>query len=408
MPHLDSCAPRWAEVDLDAIVHNFREIKRLVGPQVAVMAVVKADAYGLGAAVVARELALTGVEWLGVTTLEEGIEIREAGVETPILLFAPLLPFQIGRAVDYHLTPTIHTEAEGVMLARTAHLLGRPLRAQLKVETGMHRTGLSPGEAAMLAIALAQDPLLRISGIYTHLAAAMSRQNDDRAYTLQQYRKLMQVIDSLSSRGVMIPLRHISNSAAVLAYPELRLDLVRVGTLLYGQYPAPGLPRLLDLKDPWKVRARVLQVQELAAGGRIGYGRARTGRRRTRVAVVPLGFADGFRMEPASAQAGLRGLVKRWLQRRGWRRAVPEVRVAGRPAPVLGRPAMQLTMVDVTDIAEAQVGSLCELAIRRTSLGRSVPRVYLRQGRPWRARTLLGEEPLTGKELQLLAEEERS
>lgn len=401
MSLLDNYTPRWVEIDLDAILHNLNEIRRLVGTKVKVMAVVKADAYGHGAVTVSRLLQSEGVEWLAVTTLDEGLELRQKGIELPILVFAPLLGSQAGLAVDYRLTPSIHSREAAEQLSRAARYRQQQVGLHLKVETGMGRTGLSPNEAATLAIDINQDQYLRVEGIYTHLAAAMSGSRADRIYTEGQFKKLMQTCDFLSRRGVSVPLRHVCNSAAVLAYPQMHLEMVRPGTLLYGQYPSLSTPRRLNLKDPWRLKARVVQVQDFPAGSSIGYSRTKVVRRRTRVAVLPLGYVDGFSLEPLPRPKGfidlLRYIVKAALSWLGFSIGEAGAEIEGRRAPVLGKVAMQFTMVDVTKSPEVKVGSVAVLPARRTTVNRSLPKLYLQAGQPWLVSAPLGEEPLFGR-----------
>ncbi|MDH7478412.1 MAG: alanine racemase [Syntrophomonadaceae bacterium] len=402
---LENYTPRWVEVDLDAIKHNLNQVRRLIGPKVKVMAVVKADAYGHGAVAVARLMQAEGVEWLAVTTLDEGIELRRRGIEIPILVFAPLLGNQAGLAVDYHLTPSLHSEEAAESISRAARYRRQQAGVHLKIETGMGRTGLSPNEAAILALGIAQDPYIKLEGIYTHLAVAMSTARADQRYTEGQYRKFVQVSDYLARREVKIPLRHVCNSAATLAYPHMHLEMVRPGTLLYGQYPSPN-PRLrLNLRDAWQLKARVLQVQEFPAGTSIGYGRTKVLRRRTRVAVLPVGYVDGFSLEPVPRPRGvvdlLRFLVKLLLAWLGLRHGEAVVEIEGRRVPVLGKVAMQFTMVDVTGVPQIKAGTVAVLSARRTTISRSLPKIYLQAGQPWLVVTLLGEESLFGRPAEL-------
>lgn len=398
MSVLDNYTPRWVEVDLDAIQHNLNEVRRLVGPKVKVMAVVKEDAYGHGAVAVARLMQAEGVEWLAVTTLDEGIELRQRRIEIPILVFAPLLGNQVGLAVDYHLTPSVHSEEAAESISRAARYRRQQVGVHLKVETGMGRTGLSPNEAAILALGIAQDPHVKLEGIYTHLAVAMSTARADQQYTEEQYRKFIQVSDYLVRRGVKIPLRHVCNSAAILAYPHMHLEIVRPGTLLYGQYPFPNPRSRLNLRDPWRLKARVLQVQEFPAGTSIGYGRAKVLRRRTRVAVLPVGYVDGFSLEPVPRPRGLvdllRFVVKLLLAWLGFRRGEPEVEIEGHRILVLGKVAMQFTMVDVTRVPQVKKGTVAALSARRTTISRSLPKIYLQAGQPWLIAAPLGEESI--------------
>lgn len=398
---LEYFTPRWVEVNIDAVLHNLQEIRRLVGPTVKIMAVVKADAYGHGAVGVSRALEEAGVDFLAVTALEEGIELRRQGIAAPILIFAPLLGSQAGIAIDYQLTPSVNSEETARLISRAARSRRRRVEVHLKVETGMGRTGVSPSAAVELAAAIAEDPWLELEGLYTHMAAAASGKRSDRRYCEEQFKKFCWVVDTLAQRGIHIPLRHVCNSAALLAFPHMHLDMVRPGTLLYGQYPVGRLPRLLKLENPWQLKARILQVQDFPPGVSIGYDRTVITRRRTRVAVLPVGYVDGFTLEPRLRPRSLWELLRvwvrallAWLWGSRWREVVE---INGKVAPVLGKVAMQLCMVDVTDIPEAQVGTIASFPARRTAVNRSLPRLYLRENRPWLVSSFLGEETMLAK-----------
>jgi alanine racemase len=393
---LDRYSPRWVEIDIDAILHNLQEIKRLLDPAVQIMAVVKADAYGCGAPAVSQALVEQGVTQLAVTTIDEGIELRERGIECPILVFNPLLESQVRLALDYDLTPTINSTVTAGFLIQATRERSRPTRAHVKVETGMGRNGLFPGEAVALTEKLAAEPYLKVEGIYTHLAAASSSRPKDRRFTLQQFERLLQVTKALNQKGISIPYRHACNSAALLAYPQMHLNLVRPGTLLYGQYPSPSVPQSLRLRDPWHLKARILQVQEFPRGSSIGYGRTFITRRPTRVGVLPVGYVDGFTVEPVLRPRGfidlLKVVAKNILSCFGVAMGSQRVRVNERYAPVIGKVAMQSCMIDVTGIPGVEPGTLVELTARRTTISRRLPRVYLKTGQPVLLATPDGQE----------------
>ncbi len=393
---LDGFSPRWVEIDIEAIRHNLQEVRQWVGPGVKIMAVVKADAYGCGAPVVSRALVEQGVEWLAVTSIDEGIELRKKGIEARILLFSPLLDTQLKLAVDYELTPTINSEATAWALAQAARDRGKLTRAHLKVETGMGRNGLFPTDAISLMERLTEQPHLEIEGIYTHLAAAGSQRQADHKYTLTQFARLQQAAETMNQRGIRIPLRHVCNSAGLLAYPQLHLDLVRPGTILYGQYPSDNLPQRLNLKNPWQLKAKIIQVQDYPPGRDIGYSRTFTTRRPSRIAVLPVGYVDGYTVEPVLKPQGFKDLIKVLakdiLSFIGVTRAARQVKVEGRRVPVIGKVAMQSCMIDVTGQPGVKVGSVVELSARRTTINRQLPKVYLQAGMPYLVATPDGEE----------------
>lgn len=396
MTILDGYSPRWVEIDIDAIRHNLQEVRQWVGPDVKIMAVVKADAYGCGAPVVSRALVEQGVEWLAVTTIDEGIELRKKGIEARILVFSPLLSAQLRLAVDYELTPTVNSEATAWALAQAARDRGKLIRAHLKLETGMGRNGLFPAEAISLMERLADQPHLEIEGLYTHLAAANSPRQADFKYTMAQYEGLQQTAETLNQRGIRIPLRHVCNSAGLLAYPQLHLDMVRPGTILYGQYPSATVQKRLNLIDPWRLKAKIIQVKDYPSGRDIGYGRTFTTRRPSRIAVLPVGYVDGYTIEPVLKPQGVKDLIKVLakdvLSYLGVTRAARQVKVEGKRVPVIGKVAMQSCMIDVTGQPGIEVGAVVEMSARRTTINRQLPKVYLKAGLPYLIATPDGKE----------------
>lgn len=395
---IDCFSPRWIEVDIDAILHNLKEVRRVVNPSAKIMAVVKADAYGCGAPVVSRALVgQGGVEWLAVTTLDEGIELRKNGIEARILVFNPLLENQVNIALDYELTPTINSKEAAWWLVQALRDRGQKVRAHLKVETGMGRSGLFPEDAISLVQELKQQDYLEIEGIYTHFAVSAFRGKRHQRYTQRQFERLLKVIKSLESKGIQIPLRHVCNSAGILAYPHMHLSMVRPGTILYGQYPSSSTTfTKLTLQDPWRFKARILQVQNYPRGSSIGYGRTFVTRRSSRIAVLPVGYADGFNLEPVLRPQSFLDLIKviakNILSYIGVALGATRVKVEGSFAPVVGKIAMQTCMIDVTGIPQAKVGSLVEINARRTTMSKRIPRLYIKENQPQLLRTPDGEE----------------
>jgi len=304
---------RWIEIDTDAIVHNLARIREIIAPRVKILAVVKADAYGLGMEEIARVLVREGVDMLGVTNLEEGMELRRQGIDTPILIFAPILPQQAPLAVEYRLTPSVSSHESLEALAAAVQPWQGPFPIHIKIETGLGRTGLDPEKAGgFIRHILENYPQIHIEGLYTHFARAGA---GDR-FTRGQFLRFQALLEELKDCCIEIPLRHVCNSAGLLALPEMHLDMVRVGTLLYGQYP-PGVSAGLDLQDPWKVKARVLHAAQFPPGASIGYGRDYILRSGARIAVISMGYADGLAVTAVSRPKNLldlgKSLVKTFL-----------------------------------------------------------------------------------------------
>jgi alanine racemase len=362
---METAPTAWVEVDTAAIRHNYREIRRLVGPDVAVMAVIKTNAYGHGLELVAKALAGEAA-WFGVSTVEEGIRARAAAPETPILVFQPCAPWNVDALVANGLTATVDSEPGADALAEAGQRLGRLPEAHLKIDTGMRRFGFPGGPSES---ALRRDELAFI-GVYTHLATAGdARPEAARA----QIAAFDAATDFLQRQGLLPPVRHVLNSAGTLRFPDARHEMVRVGTSLYGQYPSRHVPRTLDLHATWSFQTRIVSLRRVPAGGRVGYGGEWTARRESVIATIPVGYYDGLTVEPLSVwkrQSGIGGVIK---SLRGQKR-VNIVTPRGN-APIVGRVAAQSAMLDVTALSDVSVGDVVEVPARRVLVGEHIPRV---------------------------------
>lgn len=369
----------WIKVSLPALSTNLRLVKARLqagatsGDPPKLMAVVKADAYGHGAARVALAFRDAGAEAFGVTTLAEAVEICDAGIdakETPVLVFAPpVSPEQARAALSRSLNVTVCDEAGLGMVCEEARALGVEAALHLKVDTGMGRLGLPPEEALAVARALVPGMGGRWAGVYTHFARAGEK---DIAPTRAQLARFTAFCERLEREEIRPHWRHAANSAAALRLPESRLDMVRIGTVLYGQYPSGFVPRIEGLRaDSWTMQARVVFAHDLAPGSTVGYGSETTVARKTRAAVLAVGFADGFAVSPNSLFRGVRGL-KAVLAGE-----TPFVWMQGKKAPVLGRVAMQMIVVDCTDLPDpVHVGDIADIPARRLSASARLPRIY--------------------------------
>lgn len=362
----------WIAISRSALRHNFLALKGLLAEGSAappqLIAVIKANAYGHGAVETARIFQEAGADFFAVTTATEALELREAGVTGRILVFLPPLPDHIKDMLAAGLDITV-CDAEGLAaLVQTAQAQGKTAAVHLKVDTGMGRLGALPPQALDLAERLHGTPGIAFAGIYTHFARALD--GDERG-TRRQFGVFQKVLADLEQKGIIPGLRHCANSAATVRFPDMRLDAVRPGTILYGQYPSASVPRALDLRETWRMHARVVAVREVPAGSALGYGGEFVTRRATKLAILPLGYADGFTVAPASASAGWRGL-KALL-----RPAPVTVTLRGKRAPVVGRVAMQICTVDVTDIPGVVPGDIATVPARRITASARLPRVYL-------------------------------
>lgn len=325
--------PIWAEINLQAIGHNIREVRKLVGPHREIMAVVKANAYGHGAVPVARAALAAGATRLAVARFSEALELRRAGLDVPILIFGYVCPERLAEALTNNLTLTLYRLELAEQAARAAAAAGCSAVVHLKVDTGMGRLGFpADAEGAAAIEKVCRLPGLKVEGIYTHFAAA---DETDKSYTGWQLERFLTLLKDLASRGISFSLRHCANSAAIIDYPAAYFDMVRPGIMMYGLYPSEQVNKsAVNLQPAMTLKARVAHVKRVAPGTKISYGCTYTVKAPTVIASLPLGYADGY---------------PRLLSSRG------QVLVRGRRAPVVGRVCMDQCMVDVGHIPGVQV-----------------------------------------------------
>lgn len=321
----------WLEVDLDAVTHNIKTIRRTMGKNSEIMAVVKANAYGHDAIEISRVALENGATWLGVGALEEGIILRKAGIKAPILLLGLTPKDQVDFLLFYDLVPTVCDLQTVKALSQAAVKYKKIARVHIKIDTGMRRLGIEAGEVLDFIKKIKKMNNIEIEGLYTHFAAA----EEDKNYTELQFARYKKVVDELEKEGIPAPLKHMANSAAILDLPYTYLDLVRPGITIYGLLPLPRARRTIKLKPVTKFKTKIIFIKKVSAGESIGYGRAYTTTKETVVATLPVGYADGY---------------PRLLSGKG------EVLVRGLRAAIMGRICMDLCMIDVTNIPGAQVG----------------------------------------------------
>ena len=320
----------WAEIDLDAIAYNARGLKRLIGEKTKLMAVVKANGYGHGAVPVAEVALDNGASSLAVHRTLEGVQLRQAGITAPVLIMGYTLPAEAETIVRWDLTPTVNTLEQAQALSIAASHQGKVLPVHVKVDTGLGRFGLLPEEAANFIRAISELPGLTLEGIYTHFAVADAA---DKAYTLQQFEIYLEVVKGLEEAGFTVPIKHVASSSAALDLPEMHLDMVRCGIALYGLRPSDEVQPTISLCPAMTLKSRVARVRTLPTGSSISYGCTYTTTEPTRVALVPVGYGDGYH---------------RLLSNRG------QVLIRGQRAPIVGRVCMDQFVVRVSDIANVQ------------------------------------------------------
>jgi alanine racemase len=322
----------YAEVNLDAVASNVSAIKRHIGSAVVLIAVVKANAYGHGALEVARTALSHGAERLAVARIEEGIQLRAAGLTAPILIMNYTPPEHVGKAVDHDLTLTLTELPAAERLSQQAQSQGKTVQVHVKVDTGMGRFGLLPHEVVPFVEQLAALPNIEMEGLYSHFAVA---DLVDKTYTWQQFELFETVLDRLHTAGHQVSLRHIANSAATLDLPAVHLDAVRVGIALYGLRPSDEVEPALLLKSALTLKSQVARVRSLPAGASISYGRTYITPRPMSVALVPVGYGDGYH---------------RLISNHG------AVLIHGQRAPVVGRVCMDQFVVDISEIDSVVLG----------------------------------------------------
>jgi len=324
--------PTWVEIDLEAIGRNVRRVAQIVGPEVDILAVLKADGYGHGALKVARTALNNGATWLGVACLGEALTLRQVGVDAPILNLGFTPAWQAREALLHDVTTTLFSPGVAEALSRAAGQVGRTARVHVKVDTGMGRLGLLPEEVVPFAQSIANLPGLQIEGIFTHMSDA---DDADLEYTDWQLERFQQVLDELKQWGLLPPRIHAANSATILRVPAGRYNMVRLGIAMYGLAPSPAVALPEGFQPALSFKCQVAQVKELPTGSYLSYGRTFRTERPSRIAVIPVGYADGFRRAP-----------HHW----------GEVLVRGRRAPIVGRVCMDQTLLDVTDIPGVRQG----------------------------------------------------
>lgn len=351
--------PTWVEIDLSAIAGNTRRIAQIVGPQVRILASLKADAYGHGAIKVAHTVLHNGASMLGVATVSEATPLRQAGVRAPILVFGYTPPWQMREAVHLGLTITLYTLEAAQALSRAAVSLGRTAKAHVKVDTGMGRLGIRAEElqeVVQLVTAIVDLPGLELEGIFTHFASADS---SDLAHARMQLARFKRVLQALEETGLRPALIHAANSAALLSLPESRFDMVRPGIALYGLDPSEDVRLPRGFRPALSFKTQVSLVKSVPAGECISYGCAYTTERPMMIATLPVGYADGFRRGPAN-----------------W----GSVLIHGQEAPLLGRVCMDQCMVDVSHIAQVRIGDEVVLIGRQGQASLTAEQVAKRLG----------------------------
>ncbi len=331
----------WAEIDLDAIANSVRAVRKVTSPHAKLIGVVKADAYGHGAVQVAECLIENGADMLAVSQIDEALQLRLSGVECPILILSDAEPERAEELIKYSITQTVFAPEMAASISEAAVKTGRKAIVHVKIDSGMGRVGFRAEEPETVKkiIDIARLPNIEIEGIFTHFA--VSDEAGGGKYTQKQFGAFMSVCEALKRKGLDIPVRHAANSAAILRFPEMHLDAVRAGIILYGMYPSQASKEAsaqmhpgFELKPAMSFKAKITAVKRVPAGTYLSYGCTYSTEKESVIATVPVGYADGY----------ARSLGGR-----------AEVLIHGRRAPVRGRVCMDQCLVDVTDLADSGI-----------------------------------------------------
>jgi alanine racemase len=373
-----------ANIDLSAIMHNMEAMHQNIDPNTKIMAVIKADGYGHGAVPIAKEIEhLDYVYGYAAATVEEGMILRNNGIQKPILILGYIFPDQYEEVIQAEICPSVFTLEMAEELSAAAEKVGKDCRMHFAVDTGMSRIGFADKPESVEEIKkIAALPNVEIEGMFTHFARA---DETDKAPAVEQLERYLTFADLLEKAGVQIPLKHCSNSAGIIRMPEANLNLVRAGITIYGIYPSDEVERdIVKLKPAMELKSHVAYVKDLPAGTAISYGGTFASENDLRVATIPVGYADGY---------------PRTLSNKGW------VLIHGQKAPILGRVCMDQFMVDVTHIPDVKHGDEVTLIGRdgdefisietfgdmsgrfsyefACDISKRVPRVYIKDGREW-------------------------
>lgn len=372
---LEEIRPVWAEINLDNLAHNIREVRKHTDKDALVTAVVKANGYGHGSVEISRTFLDNGADRLAVALLTEAIELRKGNITEPILILGYTPPTQYEKLLEYNIIQTIYNYEDAKILSNKAVELGKKATIHIKIDSGMGRIGFLPIEDSIKDIInISKLPNIYVEGIFTHLAKA---DEIDKSHAMEQFEKYMKVVNNLEKHGLSIPIKHVSNSAGIIDIPKFNLNMVRAGIMIYGFYPSEEVEKNMKLKPAMALKAKISHLKVVPKGTGISYGQIFVTEKESKIATIPIGYADGFtRMLTGKA----------------------EVAVRGKRAKIVGKICMDQCMIDVTNIDDVKLGdevvifgygldcpSADELASKLGTInyeivcmvGRRVPRVYM-------------------------------
>ena len=339
----------WAEINLDNIAHNVKETKKIISKTTKVMAVVKADAYGHGFLEVTKTLIENRIDYLGVALPDEAVQLRNNGIDVPILVLGHIPDKSIEDIINLNITPTVFNLDLADKISKSAVKKGKKAKIHIKIDTGMSRIGFSCcNETTEKVLYISKLPGIEIEGIFSHLSSA---DEDDELFTLGQFEKFKSFCEDLENKGLKIPIKHICNSAGTIKFPQMHLDMVRTGIILYGLYPAKNIDRkILSLKPAMQLKAKIINVKEVPERTPVSYLRKFVTKDKTKIATVPIGYADGY--------SRLMGNKVRMIAKDKY-------------VPVIGAICMDQCMIDVSFVKNINIGD--EVIIFGSKGGLNIP-----------------------------------
>jgi len=386
----------WIEINLDSVKQNIKNIKNCIDKQAQIMGVVKGNAYGHDSVEVSKTLIEQGVEQLAVARIEEAIVLRKNSINVPILVLSVSLKEQLSLYLDYNVMPTISNIETAKKFDEIASRYRKKLKVHLKIETGMGRLGIMPEVAFCSLKKIKAMDNIDVQGIYTHFSTA---DEDNKEYTNDQFKIFRNVMDQIKRNNINIPFFHVANSGTILDLPNMWLDIIRPGCIIYGLYPSNEVSKTIQLYPALSFKSRIAFIKKLEPNKFIGYGRTYKTKRSTLIATLPVGYADGY---------------SRLLSNRG------KVLLSGFEAPVIGRVCMDQMMIDITDVPKANIGD--EVVLWGKQMGKTiavediaellntivdevvhltdksrVAKLFIKDKKPWKVKNLIGEYYIDGQ-----------
>jgi len=386
----------WIEINLDSVKQNIKNIKNCIDKQAKIMGVVKGNAYGHDSVEVSKTLIEQGVEQLAVARIEEAIVLRKNSINVPILVLSVALKEQLRLYLDYNVMPTISNIETAKEFNEIASRYRKKLKVHLKIETGMGRLGIMPEVALYSLKKIKTMDNIDLQGIYTHFSTA---DEDNKEYTNYQFNNFRNVMDQMKKNNINIPFFHVANSGTILDLPNMWLDIIRPGCIIYGLYPSNEVSKTIQLYPALSFKSRIAFIKKLEPNKFIGYGRTYKTKRSTLIATLPVGYADGY---------------SRLLSNRG------KVLVSGFEAPVIGRVCMDQMMIDITDVPKPNIGD--EVVLWGKQMGKTiavediaellntivdevvhltdksrVAKLFIKDKKPWKVKNMIGEYYINGQ-----------